>query len=468
MYLNESPDEVTNRRIGRILNENAGWKDKYSVLLDMLECNNPVLERKAKVTLMAMQNQATFMEGVKGDPKMEATFTASLGSLVPKVIDLVRIFYPNLVAQELVDIQPMDRQNGEVFIVKPVYSQTRAGVTQGSQVFQNVTDGTYSSTTVSQVIGTGNGATTTFSATLAPSPVIASSVTVTAATITGADNGSGSIAGTGLSTSTINYATGAVSVQFSVAPANGTSVVVTWKYDYENNPSGVSELELQLSLLPVTAQPHPLRVRWSTQAQLAAASHLDLDIPDTLSNLVASFIRQERDIALINLITNAATADSNLNYDATPPTNYSRIAKYAELELKLNYGESKIQTTMGRGGISWVLCGTNAADIWRNVNGFVASDVVAPIGPHKIGTVRDGTVTVIKVPSMSANTYVIGFKGYVVGDASTILAEWVPLYASPVFNSYDLNNYQGLMSLYAMVLNQSGYYLKGTISNYGA
>jgi len=467
-YLNEAPEVLTEKRVSRILNENAGWKDKYPTLLEMLDCNNPALERRAKTTLMAMQNQATFLEGLKMDPQLEATFTAALGQLVPKVIDLVRIFYPNLVANELVDIQPMDRQNGEVFIVKPVYSQTASGVTAGQQIFSNVTDGTYASTTVNVALATANGTLTTFAGTLSPTPVVTSSVTVTAAAIRGVDNGAGSITGTGISAGTINYNTGAISVTFSVAPVNTTPVSVVYTYDYENAATSIRELELQLSLLPVTATPHPLRIKWSTQAQLAAAAHLDLDIPDTLSNLVASFIRQERDITLINLIVNNATADTNLNFDATAPTNYSRIAKYAEIELKLNFGESQIQAALGRGGVSWILAGNNGSDIWRNVNGFVPSDVVAPIGPHKIGTLRDGTVAVIKVPTMNTNTYVIGFKGYVVGDAATILAEWVPLYASPIFNSYDLNNYQGLMSLYAIVLNQALYYRKGTISNYTA
>ena len=95
--------------------------------------------------------------------------------------------------------------------------------------------------------------------------------------------------------------------------------------------------------------------------------------------------------------------------------------------------------------------------------------MVAPIGPHKIGTLRDGTVAVIKNPFMNQNTYVIGFKGYVMGDAATILAEWIPLYATPVFQAPELQNYQGMTSLYHLENNQAvAYYRYGTISNYGA
>lgn len=461
--------EQKNRKVQNILNENRSWKSKYKALCNMLESADPKIQERAKTTLQIMENQAIYIEGLRKDPRLEATFSANLGQLVPRVIDLVRVFYPNLIAHTLVDVQSMDRQNGEIFIVKPVFTNTAAGVTAGQQVFKDQTDGTYASETRSQLVGTGNGGTAAYGpVSLSPTPVRTGSLTVTAGSVTGTDDGAGNITGTGITSGTIDYSTGALSITFSANVSNGVAITAVWSYDSEQAPTNIRSLEIQLSLLPVTAQPHPLNVRWSTQAQLAASSHLDLDIPDVLTNLVGSFIKQERDVLLVNKIVAAATADSNLNFDATAPTNYSKLAKYAEIELKLNYGESAIQASMGRGGVSWILAGNNAADIWRNVSGFEASNVVAPIGPHQIGTLRDGTVAVIKVPTMNTNTYVIGFKGYVVGDAATILAEWIPLYASPVFQSYDLNQYAGMMSLYALVMNQTGYYLKGTISSYAA
>lgn len=273
----------------------------------------------------------------------------------------------------------------------------------------------------------------------------------------------------------INELTGLATVTFAstIVPAllvggqiNLFQVVA--EFNYQSESGGINSLDINLKVVPVTAEPHPLNVAWSTQAQLAAAAHLDLDIPDLLANLIASFIKQERDMLLINNIVSHATFDANLVYDATPSSNYSLLAKYAEIELKLNYAESLIQRHQGRGGVSFILCGTNASDIFRNTAGFENSGIIAPIGPYKLGTMRDGTVAVIKAPMINPNTYVVGFKGYVVGDAATILAEWVPLYATPVFNNPNLNNYQGMMSLYALVNNNPGYYYRGSIINYTA
>jgi len=465
-------NERSNSRVQAILTENKGWEREYPALMEMLNGDNAQEAHIAKNCLKVMANQQWFMEEVVAKNRaVESTFMANLPGLVPKVIDLVRIFYPNLVTNILVDVQPMDRQNGEVFIVKPIYSNTANGVNAGDQVFQKYTDGNYASENVVVMLGTGNGATTAFTGTAPTLPVKPSTVKVVAGSVTGTDDGKGTITGVGIAAaSTIVYATGVYTVNFTVAPAAGVSVTLYYNYDYEStSDTNLKELEIQLGFFPVTAEAHPLRIRWSQQAQLAAAAHLDLDIPDVMTNLAASFIGQERDVKLINAIVASATLDPNLAFNAAPSANYSRLAKYAEIELKINYAESQIQAALGRGGVSWVLCGNNASDIFRQVNGFVPSDIVAPVGPHLIGTLRDGTVSVIKVPvGMNTDTYVVGFKGYVVGDAATILAEWVPLYASPVFQSYNLTSYQGLMSLYAMVLNNTLYYRKGTITGYTA
>jgi hypothetical protein len=40
--------------------------------------------------------------------------------------------------------------------------------------------------------------------------------------------------------------------------------------------------------------------------------------------------------------------------------------------------------------------GAKTAAVWSQVPGFEASGITAPIGPYEIGTLRDGTVFVVK------------------------------------------------------------------------
>ncbi len=80
---------------------------------------------------------------------------------------------------------------------------------------------------ITNTIGTGNNSQVTFASTLSYFPVLTSSVTVTAGSISGTDNGSGVISGTGIS-GTITYSTGAISVTFTTAPLDSVPVVVTY------------------------------------------------------------------------------------------------------------------------------------------------------------------------------------------------------------------------------------------------
>ena len=80
----------------------------------------------------------------------DATSAVSLlnpgvASLTPKVVDIVNVFYPMMVANYIADIQALDRQSGQIFVIKTRYSPDAAGVKAGDIVFEKPTDGTYSS-----------------------------------------------------------------------------------------------------------------------------------------------------------------------------------------------------------------------------------------------------------------------------------------------------------------------------------
>jgi len=96
-----------------------------------------------------------------------------------------------------------------------------------------------------ETIGTGDGSDTSFSATLANTPVVPHSVVVRAGNAVGTDNGNGNITGSGIAAgSTINYETGDITVNFTTAPASGVPVTVTYAYYVElSQIAAVVEIE---------------------------------------------------------------------------------------------------------------------------------------------------------------------------------------------------------------------------------
>ena len=83
-------------------------------------------------------------------------------------------------------------------------------------------------------LGTPNGVLTTFSGTLANSPVglgrFVVTYTIGATVYTATDDGAGNIAGTHITSGSITYSTGAYSLTFSTAPDNGSALTGDYIY----------------------------------------------------------------------------------------------------------------------------------------------------------------------------------------------------------------------------------------------
>lgn len=119
-----------------------------------------------------------------------------------------------------------------------------------------------------EVIGTGDGITQTFSSSLDFLPVKASSVVVTAGTVTGVDDGLGNITGVGITAGSVNYTNGAISVTFAVAPAGAPSPVVvnaSYSYNMEAN-TNIPQINIDITLTEVRAKTRKLKALWSSEA----------------------------------------------------------------------------------------------------------------------------------------------------------------------------------------------------------
>lgn len=446
------------------------YADRYPEIGTMLESSDAAVVQNAAQTMVMVERTEMFIENMKHQYG-EAVVTQSLGQLPTRVLDVVRIFYPNQIANKVLDIQPIDGQVGQIFVMKPTFGDTFGGVSAGDEIFKDQPDNfNYASESIDGVLGTGDGTTTNFTGTINGTlvPIRPRTVSVIVGSVSLVDDGNGNIVGNGGS-GTVNYATGAFDVTFAAAPANAADIVVEYCYSSEQAEETIRTVEFNLNLIPVKAKRHPLRFKHSVDAGLAANAHLAIDVGDTLSQLMGQYIKVERDNKVVQLINRNATPNATLNFDAdTTGLSYDKRSFYGEIELKLDQAESLIQAQNGKGSVDFVICGANAANVFRNCRGFRETPQVAPIGAHEIGTLRDGTVTVIKSLTMQTNDYVFGFKGYQMGEAATILAEWIPVYFTPVFQAPTLSNSQGTMSMYDLFVNNKDYYYKGTLTNYGA
>ena len=205
----------------------------------------------------------------------EATQPADVGYFKKYAINLLSAAIPNLIAPDIVSMQPMLSRVGEMRFLKILYGSNKGSVKNGDTMFSMFHGGNgetaYSSDEIDSEIFEADG-NATITGTLAWLPVIPGSVTITtggAGEIT--DNGSGVLAGTGVS-GTINYNTGAFSLTYTAAPAEGTDIEFNYQYNNMDVPVSAPEVKLKIETAPIIAKSRKLKALYSFDAALTTMS----------------------------------------------------------------------------------------------------------------------------------------------------------------------------------------------------
>jgi hypothetical protein len=114
---------------------------------------------------------------------------------------------------------------------------------------------------------TGDGSTVTFTTTVQSFPIYPSTLTISdnvetfEDTTTTYTTSNVSITGSLGGSATINYSTGAVSVTFNSAPANGQNIYLNYVQFQPNRPEAILYFGNQFTLFPVPDQPYIIKMR---------------------------------------------------------------------------------------------------------------------------------------------------------------------------------------------------------------
>lgn len=480
----------------RTLHE-SGLAKRCPAVAALMESTNKADKAKAAVITTALKNTAALYEsaGVRGLLKEDVTTSTAglmpgVASLTPQVVDIVSIFYPQMVAHYIADIQALDKQTGEIFVIKTRYGMSAATVDAGDIIFEKPTDGTYAS---EKLAGTANAETagqTDFELTLAGRNGEDTEVAIRKGSVrvflggkeVARDYGTGVLLSKNVNSaqSTVDYAEGHVKVVFLNGVDAGVTVTVEALYDSEIYDEAIRTVEFDILEKPVRAEEHPLMSSYSVASALVANAHMNLDVDEMISNQLAGTIRWERDIDLIKKIDAAAAHYNELDFDCSANgSNLTLKQRYNAYDVMISTARGTIQEAMGRGTVEFMIVSAQQGlPIVEQIDGFVAApEAKKPIGPYLAGTLRDGTINVIAVPYASVapthqaddtllDSVVFGFKGYQAGDASVIVAEWVPLYFTPTFQAPNLKNHKGCLSFYDLFVNEPKYLAKGAIQNF--
>ena len=415
---------------------------------EILDEGQEITNRKVKrATAVMLENQANYLNGRAGMNEANATastvnpegggnFYNSGGSYETSgefhkiAIPMVRRTFPELIAHDIVGVQPMTGPVGLAFALRFRADQEYAGVA-GQEVGYNTVDPYY----------TGDN-------------VASERMTTTDAEELGS------------STATTSSADGHL-LQGQAGEGTGDRGLGI------GSGKQIKELSMTVEKAQVEAGTRKLRSRWSLEvAQDLKAMH-GLDLEEEMMDVLAYEITAEIDRELINVMRSVAS-----NNASSTVWNYQTADGRWEAEKYRNFYNliirkaNRIAVDTRRGAGNFVIAAPSLCAALETTSSFTIQPVNADVntavtGVAKIGSL-DGRMTVYRDTFATLDDIVIGYKGPSEYDTGIIYLPYIQLLVSKAVFEDSFNPTVGLMSRYAIhqhIFGAENYYIQVAAQN---
>jgi len=461
------------------------WRDLLEGMADRTEHDRYVLG----CTAILMENESQYLTGLN-----EETKQANVGSFTKFIFPILRRVFPNLIANEIVSVQPMTAPVGAVFFLDYVYGSTKGGTTQGN-VFPRDFDKDYGSEYINgEALATGNAtpdygpANAALVANLAWNPVrplnsslgfkvMISEVTPLGVVVQSAtDDGAGGFTGAG--TGLLNYSNGSLTAfRFTTAPGVGNQIKAYYFYDGELSGK-VAQINLDVKKAPVEAQPRRLKALWSSEAAEDLRTLHGLDAETELVSAVAQEIALEIDREIISDLVQASTG-TTATFDKIPPAGIAEIDHLRAMITQISTVSNLIHKKTLRSPANFIVTSPEISALLSQLTthgdfrSLYTSSGESPYGPadmprplssagqfgiYKVGTLMNKWL-VYEDPFFTRDQMLIGLKGSSYLDAGYVWAPYIPLQVTPTFlDPNDFSFRKGMRTRYAKKLLRSEFY----------
>ena len=471
---------------------------KWGKLLEGIPSRTPQQEYTRRCTAMLMENESRHLRQLT-----EETRGANVGSFTKYIFPLLRRVFPNLIANELVSVQPMTAPVGLVFFLDYIYGTTKGATTEGN-VFPRDFDKDYSSEFVNgEILATGDGTNwgggggSTLGAVLAFTPVrplntsrgfsvVIKEINAT----TGADvqvatdNGAGAftfVPAGGATSGSINYGNGAITdFEFQTAPTLNNPIRCYYYYDGELN-SKIPQANLDIKKVTIEAEPRRIKMLYSSEAAEDLRAFHGEEAETVLVSAVSQEIALEIDRDIIDRLYQNSTGTSS-TFDRLPPAAVSEIDHLRSIITPVATVSNLIHKKSLRAPANWMVTSPEVSallaqltthgdfrPLWGPQDGgstpYGPVDQMTPGGrPHgQFGIYKVGTLLnkwmVYEDPFFTSDRMLLGLKGDTYLDAGYVWSPYIPLQVTPLFlDPSDFSFRKGLRTRYGQKLLRSEFY----------
>lgn len=364
-------------------------------------------------------------------------------------LNLTTVAVPNLIAFDLVIVQPMSAMSGYVNYIQYVAGSNKGETKQGD-VFNSPfglgkVDVNYTADKVVETVAT-TGTAGSFKA--AWTPVLTGFFTD----------------GTGAKKDLkVTNAAGAVSY-VNVAdytPTAGDKVA----YVYDNQIIPQNDLPIinaEVKMIPLVAKARRIAIYYSQMAAFQAKTDYGFDLGDQLAEKAVGQLSYEIDTEVTQLLIDNAPADNDLVWSKTLPVGVSKQEHYAGFVEILEIARQKIYDRTKRFAPNYMLIASNILPILAFIPGFEAAPVGSVNGPYFAGTLNG--LKVFVTPNITAGTFVIGVNGDDMMSSAAVYAPYMPIVPTQLLGFADGGMSQGWSTLYDLRLLNENLLVAGRVT----
>lgn len=437
------------------------WSREIGAINQAFDGNLPLM--KQVTTAMLLESATRYIDGVSRQMNLnEATQPMDVGYFKKYAINLLSAVIPNLIAHDIVSVQPMLSRVGEVRYLKILFGSNKGAIQAGSTMMSTLVGGNgefnYSSDQVdSEVVDT---TTTSVTGNLAWTPVVPGTVEfIFDDTNIVKDDGAGHLSGDAISAGTVNYNTGAFSLTLKAA---ASSAIVNYSYNNMDVPVKAPEVTLKIESSPIIAKSRKLKAVYAFDASYDMSRDYGMEINNELITYTGAQIKHEIDGEIMNDLKRIATA-APTTWDATPRDGISVRDHNESFYNTIVEAGNNIFDATKLANASFVIGGVGVANIIETLPRFRPAGALRPVGPHLAGYL--GNMPFYKNPYFSPDEYVVGWKGSGLFDAGFIYAPYMPIMSTQLIMDAEFQGSRGFATSYGKKPVNSNFYSKGAITH---
>lgn len=339
----------------------------------------------------------------------ESQISSTLGTTPENVLRVLRLGYLNTCRQDCFWELGLSTAHDIFFYLEPRYKKALRGAQAGEVLYESSSYRSASDIGQWTANETANSSIKTFTFTPTADELPLSPYTVRIYiknAIIANDNGTGVISGTDVDgtavTGTVNYATGAISITTTTAPATGAEIVAEAGIALEKDEDlkVTQELELVLSAKHFTLREYPITASFSKKLELTLGTSYKVDAEEAYLRAMADELRKTLDFQAFSLGYKQAHRNSAANqvtFDMQGAIGESEDARIQTVTRKIDAVGTQIYDVLMRGGVAKIFGGAGATGVLTGHRKWGDEGAQDANGIYKMGKL--GNIDVFRVPA---------------------------------------------------------------------